>query len=322
MTIKTSGPLSINEINNEWGTGRNLGALRGQIWANPVSLTNGTFTSSGAISFSDFYGRAKRVFINHYVANNSSEQNYVINSSLPGYIAGVTTFTLQVNANAKLGSASTSNPALKIQALTAGDQVNIINYGYIVGAGGAGGDGGGGDPDGINRGSVDSYATAGSNGGNAIKTSFAVTLTNYGNVWGGGGGGGGYQGSATGGKSNGPIPAGGGGGGAGYVAGSGGAGGQGTDYDKNPSARIAGDGAVGTLTAGGASGGDGAWAIGGGDSTSDGTGYGVGGASGYGGDPGQPGGSATAGGGLAGKAIDGVSYVTFANTGDIRGSQV
>lgn len=138
------------------------------------------------------------------------------------YEAGNSIITLTINSGIYVGSTSTGTPGLTIPTdFDAGDQINIINNGFIVGAGGNGGAGG--------QTSGHQVGLSGGAGGPAILASRAVTITNNGTVGGGGGGGGGggykqyctsYYGSfCTGyGVSNGGA----GGGGAGYNAGSGG----------------------------------------------------------------------------------------------------
>lgn len=56
MTIKSSGPLSLSEINDEFARGRNLNAYRGTSYYN-TNGTAGTFSSS-SISISHFYNKA------------------------------------------------------------------------------------------------------------------------------------------------------------------------------------------------------------------------------------------------------------------------
>jgi hypothetical protein len=51
MTLQSSGAISMSQINTEFGRGNNLNAYRG------TSHSTGTFPS-GAISFSDFYGKS------------------------------------------------------------------------------------------------------------------------------------------------------------------------------------------------------------------------------------------------------------------------
>jgi hypothetical protein len=126
-------------------------------------------------------------------------------------------------------------------------------------------------------------ATAGAAGGPALYSRRAITVNNTnGEIWSGGGGGGGEVSPSGGG----------GGGGAGTDGGLGGAPfGGGTN------------GSTGTATAGGAGG---SGVVGGGN----------------GGGPGLAGAAGGVSGGAAGAAIDGVSYITFSGTGDVRGGQI
>jgi hypothetical protein len=55
MTIVASGPISMNDINNEFQFGTNLNAYRGAIWWTDAGQSG--FFSQGAISMSDFYGK-------------------------------------------------------------------------------------------------------------------------------------------------------------------------------------------------------------------------------------------------------------------------
>jgi hypothetical protein len=55
MTLPSSGPLSLNQINNEFGRGRNLNAYRGTQWFTDDG-SSGTFTSSN-LGFNQFYGK-------------------------------------------------------------------------------------------------------------------------------------------------------------------------------------------------------------------------------------------------------------------------
>lgn len=55
MPIPSSGPLTMLQFNTEFGYGYNLNAYRGKT---VFYTTGGNYTfSSGAISFSDFYGK-------------------------------------------------------------------------------------------------------------------------------------------------------------------------------------------------------------------------------------------------------------------------
>jgi hypothetical protein len=55
MTLPSSGPLSLNAINNEFGLGRNLNAYRGVTWYTDAGAS-GTFTSSN-LGFNQFYDK-------------------------------------------------------------------------------------------------------------------------------------------------------------------------------------------------------------------------------------------------------------------------
>jgi hypothetical protein len=55
MTLPSSGALSLNQINNEFGLGRNLNAYRGVTWYTDAGAS-GTFTSSN-LGFNQFYDK-------------------------------------------------------------------------------------------------------------------------------------------------------------------------------------------------------------------------------------------------------------------------
>jgi hypothetical protein len=222
------------------------------------------------------------------------------------------TVTFIVESGVVVGSTSTSNPAIHVGSWPTGVVLILENNGRIQGKGGAGKRGSSGSN------IADHAPEPGLPGGPALYTREAITLDNLlGEIFGGGGGGGG---GAGGGNTTYPdyeL-------GPGVGRGGGGGGGSGTD---------GGDGGPGGKRAGGGEGGAD------GDPGTDDTG-GLGGAKGWpesgdggdGGDPGQPGDDgddssgaffrAGATGGAAGSAIDGDSFVTITNTGDIRGPQV
>ncbi|MEY9580953.1 hypothetical protein ABIE88_008529 [Bradyrhizobium diazoefficiens] len=196
----------------------------------------------------------------------------------------VVTFT--INSGVVIGSNSYGLPAVDVGSWPAGVTVNLTVVGRIQGAGGYGG-----------VGAVIGAGADGGAGGPALYLRYAVTVNaSAGAIWGGGGGGGGGAGAGN--------PGGGGGGGAGVIRG---------DFGTSSAT----SGALGSDTSGGSGGAAG------------GPGGGAGGAGGGPGLAGSGGGSAgifnTPGGagGAAGRAIDGVSHVTFSPAGgDIRGSQV
>jgi hypothetical protein len=174
------------------------------------------------------------------------------------------TVTCIITSGAIVGSASTSLPAFNVGDWPAGVPITVQLSGRIQGAGGNGG-----HPEGN-----------GLPGGLALYTRYPIDLVlnvGAGQIWGGGGGGGGHNDDDYG-----------GGGGAGWIAGLGAFGSNGT-------------GANGTTEFGG----------------------GGAGSAGDGGGPAQAGQSSSQrSGGAAGNAIDGVSFITKTGAGDIRGAQI
>lgn len=191
-----------------------------------------------------------------------------------------------VEAGVKIGSLDTALPAMTLGTWPSGVNIHLIVRGRIQGKGGKGGNG-----------SLGLAATPGLPGGVAVYTRVPIIMENDpdGEIWGGGGGGGGAGASSPG------APGGsGGGGGAGYDPGLGGAtGGVGTAGSPGTT-EAAGPAGTGGFPMGGNGGGPGqAGSAGGG---------GFGGAGGA--------------GGAAGAAIDGHSYVTYVEDGDLRGPQI
>ena len=301
MPTPSSGTISIQQINAEFGRGNNLNAYRGTSWFTPAGAS-GTFPS-GAIAMSDFYNKQP----------NSPSFSFTISSNQ----TNANLRTLAVNAGwnqsskviATIGSGvyissnSTGTPGLTVNGSFPGG-VDLINNGFIIGMGGAGGAGSNAGSNGV----------AGGGGGLALSVSVAVTVTNNGTIGGGGGGGGG--GGAW---QSAPIPpffistyGGGGGGGGGRTGatnssgGAGGAGGAGV--------------AAGNAGGAGTSGGGGA----GGTPNSATPSAGAGGAGGGWGSAGAGGTTSNffsaGGGGAAGAAISGNSNITYVATGTRLGA--
>ena len=323
MSALPSAPnsLSINQIAQEFG-GDTPHALS-EYYAGAGIVPSGTqgegggIASSGSISIGDFFGSRQRVTINLTISSNT--QGYQISQQRGGtYEAGFTDIVL--TNNAQVGSTAVGTAGIYTGTApnyASGDTVKIINAGHIRGRGGNGGAGMANNGTGVAAGQI---------AGDAIETTFPLTVVNNSGaklLGGGGGGGGAGRGSTvqpgqpgnpptqSGGKSQGQQPGqpsnppatqffggGGGGGGAGNQVGSGGAGGS-------------SQGQAGQ--AGGADSGGG-----GGDTTGQtnpngGAGGGVGAA----GAAGQQGGAA----GAAGHAIEGNSnQITLQNSGQTAGA--
>jgi hypothetical protein len=190
MTLPASGPLSIQQINAEFGRGNDLNSYRGTQWYTAAG-GSGTFPA-GAISFSDFYGKqlASPTFsftISSHQANANlrslavaagwNQSSAVIATLASGYY---------------IYSTAVGTPALTIDG-SFPNGVTLVNNGFIMGMGGNGG------------GYYYSAATSPvtniqnwgvSSGGNAINLGVSCTIQNNSYI-GGGGGGGSFGGSSV-----------------------------------------------------------------------------------------------------------------------------
>ena len=233
MTIGLTGKLALNaNINTEFQLGNSMAQYRGVAYYKASTATIGNFDSVN-LNFSEFYGTADKITAD--IVISADTQNYTLNtSSVPGYVANFSKVNLTINSGIYVGSSSTGTYALTITGFSAGDVVNLINNGTIIGKGGAGGSS-----------ANDAAGNPGNAGGNAILLQCPVNITNNGIIAGGGGGGGANDGGRTYGSCAGgeTFTGQGGGGGAGYSGGSGGSG------DPN--------GSAGTKTAGGSGAGNG-----------------------------------------------------------------
>jgi hypothetical protein len=184
MPTPSSGAISIQQINAEFGRGNNLNAYRGTTWWTPQG-TSGTF-SSGAIAMSEFYNKQPNPpTFSFTISTNQTNANLRTLAVNAGWNqAGLVIAT--ISSGVYISSNSTGTPALTVSgSFPAG--VQLVNNGFIVGMGGAGGRGGGM----TNWTAV--AGTAGSSGGTGLSVSSAITITNNGTIAGGGGGGGGGQ---------------------------------------------------------------------------------------------------------------------------------
>lgn len=255
MSLNTSGPMSIGgtvagqSINVELGLSPTANSSIGQ--SNFRGLAK---VPTGEISLDDFYGKSNVIIIPPISVNTA---DFTLSSAdISGYISGQTTVEVVIDENVYVYSTDTLKAALTFNNFALGDQINIVNNGFIMGKGGNGGyvqNNGEGQPP--------TYIPA-TNGGAAI-VSFPVkgfgqgvhfNVTNNGYIGGGGGGGAGNAGGGGGG-------AGGGNGGLGLGEYPGGAGGSigtvgATGTNAPPELPVANGG-----TGGGAGGGAGAFGL-------------------------------------------------------------
>jgi hypothetical protein len=226
MALPSSGALTLAQIQAEFG-GSNPASLSeyyagGAYVPAGTSGTYGAVPSSGAISIRNFYGTAQRVNISYTFTGSVGNASLNI-AAIGGYIAGLSNVTVVVNPGVYLYATSTGSAGLSLFGGTTGDTLTLVNYGYIMGQGGAGGNG---------------FTPSGAGaGGPALSIGRSLTINNtYGaafiaggggggasrNTAGSGGGGGGAGGGGGGpGRTGGTLNAGGGGGGLGGVGGTG-----------------------------------------------------------------------------------------------------
>jgi hypothetical protein len=288
MALPASGPLSLSQIQGEFGGSNPISMSEYYRGGAFVTNNNTSVPTSGTIAVSNFYGTVRRIFIPLTIS--SSTYNYDVYANRGGsYVAGISDLQVTVNSGVFVGSTSTSAYAMLVtDSFNAGDTVTIVNNGAIQGMGGNGGD---------SQFAAQSGGNPGASAGSALYINRPTTIQNNSIIAGGGGGGGGASGWTP--NKGGSGWGGGGGGGAGFNAGAGGGGGY--------------PGSAGTDSAGGAgSFGDGGSAPGG-----NGGGRGANGANGgdaVGANP-RPGGA----GGAAGFYIVGNSFVTWTATGTREG---
>ena len=197
MSALPSAPnsLSINQVAQEYG-GDTPHALSeyygdGDNVLDGAQGDGGAIPESGAISIGDFFGGRDRVVINLTIGSNT--QSYQISQQRGGtYEAGFTDIVL--TNNAQVGSTAVGTAGIFTGAApnyASGDTLKIVNAGNIRGRGGNGGAGANNAGQGVGAGQI---------AGDAIETTFPVTVVNNSGaklLGGGGGGGGGARGSTV-----------------------------------------------------------------------------------------------------------------------------
>jgi hypothetical protein len=173
-----SNSVSVEHELNATGAGYNS-ASTAQISLNDTAVRQMAGVSSGQIALSNLYsknwsqaysysGTTTNVDFRTYVVNQGWDQNRPV---------------ILVN-NGTIGSTSTGSYAMTISG-SFPNGATFINYGYVVGAGGAGG-----SSEWLIAKGYSQFSATGGNGGPAIYVSTGVTIYNYGIIGGGGGGGG------------------------------------------------------------------------------------------------------------------------------------
>jgi hypothetical protein len=291
MTLQSSGTISLSQVNTELGI-----AATTAISLNQANVRTLAGVPSGTIGMANLYGKSNNFTFNYTISGNVQNFNLFSEAEASGW-NGVAPLvaTITVGSGVVVGASSTGNYAFSTgTGFPSGSTLYLLNYGYIVGAGGQGGAG-------VQSGGA-AYGPGG--GGPAMYVQYPMTINNQGIIGGGGGGGGGgalayYTVLSV----NHYIGGGGGGGGAGWNAGAGGAGGTGT--------YAGGAGAAGSAPTGAGAGGAGA--------TGDSKTSGAGGAGGTLGAAGGTGGSSGNAGAAGGYYAIGSGNISWAAVGSVYG---
>lgn len=171
MALQSSGIIKFSDINVELGNNPT-----DELSLSDTALRTLFDVPSGTIKISQGYGKSNRVQVT--ITLSSNQTNYQLTTaSVPGYSAGNTDVTLEINSGVYVYSTATTNAGLIVGPFDSGDTVSIVNNGYIIGRGGNGGD-------------VD---LNGNPGGDALEIETAVSITNNSYIAGGGGGGAGVR---------------------------------------------------------------------------------------------------------------------------------
>jgi hypothetical protein len=290
MALPTSGPLSLTDIQTEFGGSNPISLSEyyagGSYVPSGASGTNGPIPTSGAISLSDFYGASKEFRFN--ITTNTTNANLRTLALAAGW-GGNALVICTINSGVIISgnTAGNSTAAMTIDGSFPGGVI-LVNNGQIRGRGGNGGAGA----------FFTNACGNGGTGGRALRVTVPASVNNQGNIWAGGGGGGGSGPT----KNCNATTCYGGGGGGGRSSNINSAGGVGPGAAAN--------GSPGTLASAGAGG----------------AGAGLGHPGGNGGNVGSPGsagqngsGTAPGAGGAAGQAVNGNSNITWINTGSILG---
>jgi hypothetical protein len=283
MPLPVSGAISFNNINVELGVAGTTQASLGQ-----ASYRTLAGVASGAISMSNFYGKANQFAFT--ISSNQTNANLRTLALNAGW-NGASNVVATIGSGIQITSTSTGTPALTISGSFPGG-VSLTNNGFIIGRGGNGGGGGSGYSSGAN----------GGGGGTALSVSSPVSINNAGTIGGGGGGGGGSLGLYSGNQA----PGGGGGAGFGAAGACNGCGGR--PMDRNSSAGGLTTAGLGGLYGNERGGNGGGLGASGGQGTGEQNGY----------DPGYTTGASS--GGSGGSAVTGNSNITWTAFGTRTGA--
>lgn len=187
MALQGSGAISIANISVELGRSSTATSSLGE-----TTLRDLAGVASGAISMSNFYGKALGFVFAQTLSSNTTNYNLKSAAIVAGWDQVKKLFaTITINSGVYVYSTSTGSYAFDTgSTFPTGSTLALINNGTIIGRGGDGGNGGNGSA----AVPTQNIAAPGSSGGPAFIARYAISVTNNGTIGGGGGGGGGGSG--------------------------------------------------------------------------------------------------------------------------------
>jgi hypothetical protein len=288
MALPVSGAISFNNINVELGVAGTTQASLGQ-----ASYRTLAGVASGAISMSNFYGKANEFAFS--IASNQTNANLRTLAVNAGWNQ-TSKVIATINSGIYCSANGTGTPALTVNG-SFPNGIELVNNGFIIGMGGNGGAGA----------FWASTGSPGAGGGLALSVSVGASIRNNGTIGGGGGGGGGGGSAVYTDKGIDTTARGGGGGGGRSSAAANSSGGAGFNAGGAGTVSSAGSGGNGQtgLANGGRGGNGGDWGA-----------SGAAGASGVGANGSRAGGA----GGGGGAAVSGNGNITWLATGTRLGA--
>jgi hypothetical protein len=131
MTLPVSGPIYLSQVNTELDK-----SSTAAIYLGDAAVRTLAEVPSGSIFMSNLYGKSNRRSISYVFSTTTANASLNL-ATLPNYAPGAADITITINGGVYLYATSTANAGLTLTNGTAGDTLNIVNNGFILGMGGS-----------------------------------------------------------------------------------------------------------------------------------------------------------------------------------------